>query len=215
MKKRFKVPKDLKEKLKEYLEEKIKERLREEGQQEEGGEEEGEDDEEEGEEPTAIPTNTTAQPATQPPKKICNATCLFIKEAKIFKQSFCAFYTAKKSHTDFLDFRNKNETLKASFDHYWNESLNFYKELSQVLLELKSAVEIASKYDVIDDCIKGKLMQCNSNEINNNAFHRLKCLEPCSKNCEESDTNLKKTFNEAAEECRQAADRIDKMFNEK
>ena len=180
--------------------------------------EEEEEEEEVIIEPEVNPTDATI--FTNPPrvtKPVCNSACQFIrnaaKEAEFFKQSFCAFYTVRRQHRDFLIDRNFNVTLEYILNDVMRESLNFYSTLAEILQAEVSKITLESREKVSSDCARGKLMTCSSTGVDK-AVRKLMCLIPCSgfSGCNQSDKGLQTAIDQAVEAYVKATNRTLKLL---
>jgi len=175
---------------------------------------------EEEEEVITDPTDPIVPPIPTDPvptKPICNAACQFLKnatkEAIFFKQSFCVFYMVRRKHSDFMLDRNFNTTLAYMLTEIRKASFNFYSILAEVLQAEDSKIVLESRQKVSSDCAKGKLLKCNTDEINL-SLQKLMCLRPCSgfQGCSQSDATLRKAIDKAIEAYEKAANRIIKLL---
>ena len=173
----------------------------------------GEEEEEEVTKPVTVPVPVP----TKPPKPVCNYACQFVKnamkEAEFFKQSFCAFYTVKRQHRDFLIDRNFNTTLDYLINDVSKESLNFYTTLVEVLRSENPKIRVESRQKVSYDCARGGMMECGSSGLNKDLL-ALKCLKPCSgfSGCNQSDRNLQRAVDQAYDAFDKAVKRTLKLL---
>ena len=176
------------------------------------------DEEEEEEEVIIIPTDPSI--VTNPPivtKPVCNSACQFIKnvakEAEFFKKSFCAFYTVRRQHRDFLIDRNFNVTLQYILNDVMRESLNFYSTLAEILKAEDSKITLESREKVSSDCAGGKLMTCRSSGVDK-SVRKLMCLIPCFgfSGCNQSDRDLQRAVDRAVEAYIKATNRTLKLL---
>ena len=152
-----------------------------------------------------------------PVTESCDEDCKFVRKClkvvELFKRSFCAFYTLRRKHNDFMVDRNLNSTLALIINDIIIDSLSFYTELSQVLRLFDPSLKIEDRQSLSARCSKG-LMPCLPGTASTGEFHKLKCLKPCYgfTGCAASDKELMQTVDKAATKFRQEIERALKLI---
>ncbi|XP_065058544.1 uncharacterized protein LOC135686268 [Rhopilema esculentum] len=147
----------------------------------------------------------------------CDADCKFVREClkvvELFKRSFCAFYTLRRKHNDFMVDRNLNSTLTLIINDIIIDSLSFYSELSNVLRLFYPSMKIEDRKSLSARCSKG-MMPCVPGPASTGEFHKLKCLKPCYgfTGCAASDKELMQVVDKAAAKFRQEIERALKLI---
>ena len=147
-------------------------------------------------------------PSTETPKPSCGTTCQLMMRnlldaADFFKHSFCAFYTVRRSHGDFINDRNSNTTIDniinvariGSFTLH-NRTSVAYNKLAEIWKYKE--IEVESKKKITKGCLKGQFMQCSSTGLYRDLL-RLKCFTPCHgfDGCDLQDKRLEHAVNVA------------------